>query len=243
VTVVPTRDEWLSFAVRDSGPGIPAAQLAELFNRFKQADPSISRRHGGTGLGLVIARSLVTLMNGELTVATEVGVGSTFTFTVPAPPAPAGVSPVGSAPAPAVATARPVRDRSAARPLRPVTEGRPVALVVDDHPVNRRVLAIQLDALGVEAETAGDGEEALELFESGRYALVLTDLQMPRMDGFALVSAIRSRESGRGVRTPVLAFTAGYSEVLEERAVAAGFDAIVDKGGVLVAALERWLPV
>ncbi len=246
LTVAPDPNGRLSFGVRDRGPGIAASQLEELFNRFKQADPSISRRHGGTGLGLVIARSLVTLMNGEMTVATEVDVGTTFAFTIPAPPAAGGVRPGDHAPAIQAATALPAGDAPAAQQAsgvaRAVADDRAVALIVDDHPVNRLVAAMQLDALGVRVETATNGEEALELFEPGRHALVLTDLEMPRMDGYELVAAIRSREDGTGVRTPVLAFTAAVIENVEIRLRAAGFDAIVDKGGEFAGAIERWLP-
>jgi CheY-like chemotaxis protein/HPt (histidine-containing phosphotransfer) domain-containing protein len=120
-------------------------------------------------------------------------------------------------------------------------------LVVDDHPVNREVLVRQLKLLGLAADTAADGSEALAAWESGRYAAVLTDLHMPGMDGFALTRQLRARETENvSARTPIVAVTANAMRGEEERCLAAGMDAYLAKPVAidrLRATLERWLPI
>jgi len=120
-------------------------------------------------------------------------------------------------------------------------------LVVDDHPVNREVLVRQLALLGLAADTAEDGNEALKAWARGRYAAVLADLHMPVMDGFDLTRQLRSAEAENGcARTPVVAVTANAMRGEEERCLAAGMDAYLAKPVAvdrLRATLERWLPI
>ena len=118
-------------------------------------------------------------------------------------------------------------------------------LVVDDNPVNRRILARQVELAGASTDTAAGGEEALELVRRGPYDLVLADLQMPEMDGFELARRIRGRENDEQLaRTPILAVTASAFEDVEACAHAAGMDGLITKPvGVeqLRAILDAWL--
>jgi CheY-like chemotaxis protein/HPt (histidine-containing phosphotransfer) domain-containing protein len=120
-------------------------------------------------------------------------------------------------------------------------------LVVDDHPVNREVLVRQLKLLGLAADTAEDGREALAAWAPGRYAAVLADLHMPGMDGFALTRRLRAAEAENGgTRTPIVAVTANAMRGEEERCLAAGMDAYLAKPVAidrLRATLERWLAI
>lgn len=227
-------------AVADTGIGLDDEQRARLFQPFAQADSSTTRRFGGTGLGLSIVRRLAQLMVGDVTVESAPGAGSTFSVTLILDTAPSD-SPLKALPR---AEAGPATTRPRVVPR----QGSRV-LVVDDHPVNREVLVRQLDLLGIDADTAVDGVEALAMWTPGRYAAVLADIHMPRMDGYELARRIRLAEAEReGVtkRTPMVAVTANAMRGEEERCLAAGMDAYLAKPvtiGRLRAALERWLPM
>ncbi|QUD88018.1 ATP-binding protein [Phenylobacterium montanum] len=180
----------LEFVVSDTGCGIPEDKRHRLFARFSQVDSSLSRRHGGTGLGLAICKSLVDLMGGEIEVESREGVGSTFRFAVPAP-----LSIRGEA----------EREGRAANeaPAAPVCQ----ILIVDDRPENRELVRNMLEALGHVVVEAGGGAQALALASSRPYDLILMDLQMPGMDGFAAARAIRSRAPANR-DTPIVALSA-----------------------------------
>jgi PAS domain S-box-containing protein len=178
----------LRVVVRDTGVGVPADKLDRLFQRFSQVDGSVSRRHGGTGLGLSICRSLVELMGGEISVRSTVDKGSAFEFRVRAEPATVAT---GDLPA------RPVFD-----PKRPAR-----ILVVDDLDVNRELIRAILEAIGQEIEEAAGGEAALSAMGRTHFDLVLMDLQMPGMDGFAAARAIRNLANSNR-HTPIVALSA-----------------------------------
>jgi CheY-like chemotaxis protein/HPt (histidine-containing phosphotransfer) domain-containing protein len=169
------------------------------------------------------------------------GVGSTFTVTLTLRAAPAD-SPLNT-------TLRaPTRSTSSYGSEKP-SKSRPRVLVADDHPVNREVLVRQLELLGINSDTANDGVEALEAWAAGRYAAVLADIHMPRMDGHELTRRIREAEgkpgSARG-HTPVVAVTANAMKGEDERCLAAGMDAYLAKPvnmDALRATLERWMPI
>jgi signal transduction histidine kinase/DNA-binding response OmpR family regulator len=225
-------------AVTDSGIGLGEDQLARLFQPFVQADNSTTRQFGGTGLGLSIVRRLARAMGGDVTAASATGAGSTFSVTLTLQAAPAN-SPLKTLPKSAPKTSRTITAQRG--------EG-PRVLVVDDHPVNRDVLVLQLELLGIAADTAENGVDALEAWAThGHYAAVLADIHMPHMDGHELARRLRATEADRGAaRTPIVAVTANAMKGEDERCFASGMDACLVKPVSierLRSTLERWLSI
>jgi PAS domain S-box-containing protein len=188
----------LTFAVRDTGIGIPPERLDRLFHSFSQVDASTSRRYGGTGLGLAISQRLVALMGGRIVATSQAGAGSEFRFTIRA-----------------AAAAAPQTHRDL-RGVQPSLRGKHV-LVVDDNATNRRILMSHLDAWGMSVRAAASGEEALTWIRAGEHFDVgILDMHMPEMDGVALAQAIRQEPSGAGV--PLVLFTSlGRAEARADR--------------------------
>ncbi|TAN51330.1 MAG: transporter substrate-binding domain-containing protein [Methylococcaceae bacterium] len=180
---------WLRFSVSDTGIGIQAGDGDKLFQPFSQADASITRKYGGTGLGLTICRQLIQLMGGDIRVESTPGSGSCFIFTVQLG-LPGDIPP-----------AQPAAPATQAQSLR----GRTV-LLVDDNPVNLLVAEKLLKNLALEVRTAGNGLEALAALNEGGYDLVLMDVQMPEMDGMEATRRIRGDQRWRDL--PVIAMTA-----------------------------------
>jgi signal transduction histidine kinase/CheY-like chemotaxis protein/HPt (histidine-containing phosphotransfer) domain-containing protein len=241
-TVLETGSEaqTIEIAVRDTGIGIDPEQQSRLFAEFTQADPSTTGRYGGTGLGLVICRRLAVLMGGDITLESARGRGTTMRLVVPLPIGNPDEIEAGAGTAIAQATARPRPSRDQAE-----REGS-LVLLAEDHPVNRTVLGHQLELVGFQFDVAEDGQEAFERWLAGRYALVLTDLNMPRMDGYELARAIRTRERDTGAdRTPIIALSANVMQGEPERCREAGMDDFAAKPTTipaLAARLRRWLP-
>jgi signal transduction histidine kinase/FixJ family two-component response regulator len=227
--------------VADTGIGIDEETRKRLFQPFAQADSSTTRRFGGTGLGLSIVRRLAQLMDGDITAESTPGAGSTFHVRLNFD--------VAAKEALFAATQR--SGANAVRRVRrtPRSGERPTVLVVDDHPVNLEVLVRQLDLLGIAADTAEDGIEALEAWNARPYAAVLADIHMPRMDGYELARRLRAAEAerpGHPARTPVVAVTANAMKGEEERCLAAGMDAYLVKPvsiDLLRATLVRWIAI
>jgi signal transduction histidine kinase/ActR/RegA family two-component response regulator len=173
VSGVPSGARWMmKFAVKDTGPGIPADRLNLLFKPFSQVDSSTTRRFGGSGLGLAICHRLVDLMQSHIIVTSEVGVGSEFSFTIPV--AVSAAAEPENAPNPAHDL--PFDHRfSKLYPLR--------ILVAEDNPVNRKVILMTLTKLGYKADSAVNGVEAVDQACSNPYDVLVLDVQMPEMDG------------------------------------------------------------
>ncbi len=231
----------LHFSVTDTGIGIPEDKLDDIFASFTQADSSTARRYGGSGLGLTIVRRLVELMEGRVWVESRVGAGSTFHFT-----AILGVSPAACD---AGAAAR-VLASGGSPP--PPEDSPPAAapsevriLVVDDSLDNRFLLRAFLKRFACFVEEAENGEVACRKFAAGRYDVVLMDLQMPVLDGYGAMRAMRADEARRGgARTPIIALSAAALREDAERAREAGGDFHIAKPisrTVLIDALERAL--
>jgi PAS domain S-box-containing protein len=203
----------LTFAVIDTGIGIPEDRCEAIFEAFSQADNSITRRYGGTGLGLTISSRLVQAMGGRLQVASRPGEGSRFSFTVTLPVAAAPTA-EGAGPLPA--------SGAEARSLR--------VLVAEDNPVNRRVVDAVLRKLGHVPTLTEDGTRALEQFTPGAFDVGVFDIQMPGLDGLALTRHIREIERmGGAPRMPILALTANAMASDRAACLEAGMDAYLPK--------------
>ncbi len=228
----------LRFEVQDSGIGVPPERQAALFHAFEQVDNSMTRRHGGTGLGLTLTRHLATLMGGEAGMHSEPGVGSTFWFSAWVGRDTAAHE---SAPMPLADIEPPASSSELAATLRRRHAGRRV-LLAEDNPINQEVASELLTSAGLHVEVAADGAQAVERAVLGRHDLVLMDVQMPLMDGMAATREIRRR---LGPALPIIAMTA--NAFAEDRAACldAGMNDHLGKPVEperLFSALLRWLP-
>ena len=209
-------DAVLHFQVVDTGIGIAREQQGLIFEPFRQADGTSSRRHGGTGLGLAICSRMVSLMEGRIWLESDPGKGSTFHFT-----ARFGVAASERAVAPEPLQ-RPVAG-DAARPtgLR--------VLLVEDNLVNQKLACRILENSGNRVTCAGNGREALDAYGADTFDLILMDIQMPLMDGLEAAAELRKMEKTLGRYTPILALTANAMQGDRERCLAAGMDGYIAK--------------
>ncbi|WP_077036369.1 ATP-binding protein [Pelomonas sp. KK5] len=225
----------LRFEVEDSGIGIAPEVQSRLFQDFEQADSSTTRRYGGTGLGLAICRRLADLMQGQVGVRSALGQGSTFWFTLALDKA----QPVNVLAAPQAPAAEP-RGLPAREQLARFSGTR--ILLAEDNAVNQEVAVALLGSAGILVDVANDGQEALAMAGSHDYALILMDVQMPRMDGLDATRAIRGQPFGRDI--PILAMTANAFAEERQRCLEAGMNDHVAKPVVaeqLFATLNTWL--
>ena len=218
----------LHYAVKDSGIGMSAQTLSELFRPFYQADASTTRRFGGTGLGLSISHRLAELMGGEITASSTPGMGSSFLlslpFTVSATPETASTLPCAT----------------------PSVPRHTHVLVVDDNATNQLVAKHMLAKIGVGVSVAGNGLEALEMLRQVPVDLILMDCQMPIMDGFEATGKIRQGEAGAAMSAvPIIAMTANAMTGDRNLCLAAGMSDYLSKPiaiDSLTAKLAHWLP-
>jgi signal transduction histidine kinase/ActR/RegA family two-component response regulator len=198
--------------VSDTGQGIAPELLPVIFERFRQVDSSMTRAHGGLGLGLAIVRHLVELHGGAVEAASP-GLGQGATFTVTLPPMLVRVE---------------APKRAANAPVAVPCDGIHV-LVVDDEPDGRQVLAAFLEASGATVTAVGSAREALAALDRERPHVIVTDLAMPEQDGFAFLRAVRSRPADRGGRIPLVALTAHAEWTTRGRALQSGFETHLTK--------------
>lgn len=225
-----TGDLQLHIEVRDSGIGMSEAVQASLFRPYAQGDQSY-KRFGGTGLGLVICQQLVNLMQGTLTLTSELGVGTTFLISVP----------VTLAPEPGLEPQAPVSPASV-----PVTGGLQI-LVVEDTLANQEVLRAQISGFGCQPVVAADAALARSLFAQRTYALILMDCDLPDQDGYSLARELRALEGKWGrARCPIIAISALTGEAHLKRCFDAGMEGALNKPirlAQLREAIERWCDV
>jgi CheY-like chemotaxis protein len=211
LTVARGAGDRLDFAVQDRGIGLSPEGLARLFKHYSQAEEGTTRQYGGTGLGLVISKTLAGLMGGDMSAESEgPGLGSTFRFHIQAPAceAPASGRPPAARPDPGLATRHPLR-----------------LLLAEDNPVNQKLALRLLQQMGYRADVAANGLEALEAVQRENYELVLMDVQMPEMDGIEAARRLGTRPG----RPRIVAMTANAMQGDREACLAAGMDDYLTK--------------
>jgi len=205
----------ITIRVEDTGIGIQKEHIALIFNPFSQADGSVTRRFGGTGLGLTICSGLTEAMGGTIGVESEIGKGTAFTVTLPIALAGEKDIPVTATPGPAAKTDAPARFPS----LR--------ILLAEDNVVNQTVTLGFLAPFGCTVELAKNGREVVEMAAAAPYDLIFMDIQMPEMDGIAATAAIRKEEDSTHV--PIIAMTASAMMGDREKCIEAGMDGYITK--------------
>jgi signal transduction histidine kinase/CheY-like chemotaxis protein len=225
---------WLRVQVQDTGIGLSHEQMAQLFQRFSQADSSTTRKFGGSGLGLAICKHLVELMGGRIQADSTPGQGSRFWFEVPLE---AALASAPSPAAPAVVAAPQVDEAPPARP-RPAH-----VLVAEDNAVNCLVVQAMLEQLDMTVTLAHDGAQAVAAAQAQPVDIVLMDCQMPVMDGYEATRRIRA-SGAPGAQVPIIALTAHALAEDRQRCDAAGMNDYLPKpvtGDALARVLQRHL--
>jgi signal transduction histidine kinase/CheY-like chemotaxis protein len=199
----------VEFAVLDTGIGIAGSKVRKVFESFTQADVATTRKYGGTGLGLSISYKLVELLGGKLSLESEPQRGSRFHFVIPL--------------VVQQQRAKSFVDQHTVRSLTPLTGMK--ILVAEDNPVNMMITTRFLQKWGIEITQATDGRQALEIIERQVFDLLLVDLEMPEIDGFGVVEAVRNNHS----TVPVIAFTAAVFSDMKEKLHRHGFNGFLQK--------------
>ncbi|HEX5743708.1 MAG TPA: PAS domain S-box protein [Flavobacteriaceae bacterium] len=209
------KEVTITFEIKDTGIGIPKSKLDTIFDSFEQASNSTTRLYGGTGLGLSIVKKLVDTMNGEITVESEVEVGSTFKIKIPFKMVDDGSV--------SLAQIMPQIKKEELSPLNLKV------LLVEDNKTNQLLANTRLTRWNCEVEIANHGKEAMELLEKYPFDIVLMDIQMPIMNGFEATSAIRSSENSNYNQIPIIAMTAHASHKEAENAIKRGMNDYIFK--------------
>jgi len=206
----PSRRFYLMIDVVDTGIGIPSDMLDRLFDRFQQADPSITRRFGGSGLGLTICKQLIDLMGGQISVDSKPGIGSIFHVVLPC------------------SLGQSISDGALTAENAPAFHGSCRVLVVEDNAVNSALATEMLTRAGHQVTVADNGSTALTILGRQSFDVILMDVQMPEMDGITTTQWIRSLDDRRA-HIPIIALTADTMSGSRERYLTAGFSDYLEK--------------
>ena len=201
----------IMFRVIDSGIGISDEKKSSLFREFYQSESSITRKYGGTGLGLAISRNLVSLMNGEINVVSELGIGSEFWFRLPLHKAEFSVEDLDE------------RHEHLPKNIK--------ILLAEDNVINQKVSVLGLKHLGYECDIANNGREAVDMYQRTKYDLILMDMQMPEIDGLEATIEIREYEKNDRNNKPVYIAAVTANSMVEDKkdCILAGMDAFLTK--------------
>ncbi len=214
-------EPYLRIDVRDTGIGIDSKHFDMIFERFKQADSSVSRKYGGTGLGLPISQRLARLMGGNITVESAIGKGSTFTLMLPVRQE-EEIAEVESDQSLSHSLSETIREQGVKAQKR--------ILLVEDYEGNVVLLSFLLDNIGCPYDVARTGLEALNMWKQRAYDVILMDVQMPEMDGFTATAQIRRMEQEKSLpRTPIIGMTAHALVGDKEKCIEAGMDSYLPK--------------
>lgn len=230
----------IQFDIEDTGPGMSPKQVEKMFKAFSQADASVTRQHGGTGLGLVISRKLARLMGGEVSLAwTERGKGTCFRFEMPEHALPQTRYLIS----PSLADSEAVKKVTTAVGYQ-VPENTRI-LLAEDGPDNQRLISFLLKKLGALVDVADNGSEAYRNYLEAEmvdqpYHLLITDMQMPEMDGYSLTKVLRAE----GATLPIIALTAHAMAEDRQKCLDAGCDDYLSKPvdrRLLAQTIEKWM--
>ncbi len=212
--------DCLCIDVADTGIGIEAEKFDMIFERFKQADTTVTRKYGGTGLGLPISRNLARLMGGDIVISSAIDQGTTFTVFIPIREGErVSLKSVGKK------SSKKLDEKFSAIG----NDNKPI-LIVEDYEGNIVVITYVLDEAGIPYDVAKNGEEALEKWSGKSYAAILMDVQMPKMDGFTATKRIRENEITQNVeRTPIIGMTAHALIGDKDKCIEAGMDEYIPK--------------
>lgn len=226
----------IQFSVSDTGIGIPSEQAEHIFESFVQGDASSSRRYGGTGLGLAIVRQLIRLMDSEIEISSQVGVGSTFTFSLRAKIAEVNHQ---QPPSPAPDAAQ----RQRRQEMSPSSDAQPNILIVEDNAINREMLTHIFANFGIQIAQVKDGESAVIAAQAHPFKLIIMDVNLPRMNGIDTSRLIRTIPNH--ANTPIIAMTAAIMSDEKDHYLANGMSDVLSKPfsiADLKTILKRWLP-
>jgi signal transduction histidine kinase/ActR/RegA family two-component response regulator len=227
--VIPT----MQICVKDTGIGMSSEVQKRVFESFTQANGTITKKYGGTGLGLTISKNLVELMNGTMGVDSIEGIGSQFWFEIPLLKSTDKVKATELIPMDESQTVEPKRTLHAAR-----------VLLADDNEMNLKIAMAILEQMGCKTTVVETGVEALKAYQSGEYDIVLMDVQMPEMDGLTATKKMREMELLDGKHTPVVAITAHAFDEYKQQCLEAGMDDFISKPfkkKTFEDLIERWV--
>lgn len=232
-------------AVKDSGIGIPPERLEKIFEPFTQVDGSNSRKYGGTGLGLAISKEFINMMNGDIRVESIPNSGSIFHFTLKLKLS--DVVQNGKSSSTTVSSSgyfiHPKRSKQKNEELKLRREQFNI-LLAEDNLINQKVVMRILNQAGFKVEVAGNGAEAVDLYQAKKFSIILMDVQMPEVDGFEATARIRKGPNGKSI--PIIALTAHALAGDREKCLAAGMNDYLSKpieADELISKLDRWLNI